>query len=140
MNVNPFLLFEGNCAEAMAFYQSCLGGELSLTRVRDMPMSEQMPQHLHDKVAYARLTAGEIQISATDWQHQTRLPRRGNTVGLYLNGGTYQELNVIFDKLAVGADPDLLDNLRDLPFGSYGHLADRYGVHWFFRGEASGGD
>jgi hypothetical protein len=37
-------------------------------------------------------------------------------------------------KLAVGADKDLLDDLRDLPFGAYGHLADRYGVHWFFRG------
>jgi uncharacterized glyoxalase superfamily protein PhnB len=29
----------------------------------------------------------------------------------------------------------LLDDLRDVPFGSYGHLADKYGVHWFFRGE-----
>ena len=37
-----------------------------------------------------------------------------------------------------GADPDLLDDLRDLPFGSYGHLADRYGVHWFFHGEPAG--
>lgn len=51
-----------------------------------------------------------------------------------LNGGRYADLKEIFDKLAVGADPDLLDEPRDLPFGSYGHLADRYGVHWFFRG------
>ena len=34
MNLSPFLLFEGNCAEAMAFYQSCLGGDLTITRVR----------------------------------------------------------------------------------------------------------
>jgi hypothetical protein len=36
------------------------------------------------------------------------------------------------------ADPDLLDDLRDLPFGTYGHLADRYGVHWFFQGDRAG--
>ena len=30
MDVSPFLLFEGNCAEAMAFYQCCLGGELEI--------------------------------------------------------------------------------------------------------------
>jgi hypothetical protein len=36
------------------------------------------------------------------------------------------------------ADPDLLDDLRDLPFGTYGHLADRYGVHWFFQGDSAG--
>ena len=38
INLSPFLLFDGNCAEAMAFYQSCLGGELTLTRVCDTPM------------------------------------------------------------------------------------------------------
>ncbi len=41
----------------------------------------------------------------------------------------------MFDTLAVGAD--LLDGLRDLPFSCYGHLADRYGVHWLFGGETS---
>jgi uncharacterized glyoxalase superfamily protein PhnB len=54
---------------------------------------------------------------------------------MYLNGGTYDELRAIFDKLAVGADEALLEDLRDMPFGIYGHLADKYGVHWFFRGE-----
>lgn len=133
MNLSPFLLFEGNCAEAMHFYESCLGGGLEVTLVRDTPMKDEAPAHPHDKVAYAQLTSGSIQISATDWQHQTRFPRQGNTV--YLHGGSYADLKEIFDRLAVGADPDLLDELRDLPFGSYGHLADRYGVHWFFRGE-----
>ena len=28
MNLTPFLRFDGNCAEAMAFYHACLGGEL----------------------------------------------------------------------------------------------------------------
>jgi PhnB protein len=137
VNLNPFLLFEGNSVEAMNYYKTCLGGDLTITRVRDTPMSAQAPAHLQDKVAYAELTCGRIQISATDWQHQTRMPRPGNTVGVYLHGASYMELKVIFDKLAVGADPDLLDELRDLPFGSYGHLADRFGVHWFFRGEPS---
>lgn len=135
MKLSPFLLFEGNCAEAMQFYRFCLGGDLEVTLLRDTPMKNQAPADLHDKVVYARLVSGSIEISATDWQHRTRIPRQGNTVGLYLSGGTYLDLREIFDKLAVGADPDLLDELRDLPFGSYGHLADRYGVHWFFRGE-----
>jgi PhnB protein len=37
MNLTPFLLFEGNCAEAMDFYQSCLGGELTIVRLGDTP-------------------------------------------------------------------------------------------------------
>jgi PhnB protein len=109
---------------------------LEVTLLRDTPMKEQAPANLHDKVAYAHLKSGSLEISATDWQHQTRLPRQGNTVGLYLTG-THAELKEAFDKLAVGADPELLDELRALPFGVYGHLADRFGLHWFFRGEAS---
>jgi len=46
----------------------------------------------------------------------------------------------VFDKLAVGADLDLLDDLREMPFGIYGHLADRYGVHWSFEGFRTGCD
>ena len=135
INLTPFLLFEGNCAEAMEFYQSCFGGELTVTRVDDMPTKDQMPPEQHHKVAHAHLKSGAIEFSATDWLHPTRTPRRGNTVAMYINGGTYSQLREIFDNLSTGADKALLDDLRDMPFGSYGHLADRYGVHWFFQGE-----
>ena len=135
VNVEPFLIFEGNCSEAMEFYKSCLGGELTITRIRDTPMKDHMPPAQQNKVAYAHLKNDAIDLSATDWLHPTRRPRPGNTVCIYLSGGTYSELRPVFDKLAAGADPTLLDDLRDMPFGSYGHLADKYGVHWFFRSE-----
>jgi PhnB protein len=135
IHLTPFLLFEGNCAAAMAFYQSCLGGDLTITRVGDMPMTDHLPPEQRQKVAHAHLLSAAIEFSATDWQHPTRTPRQGNTVAMYISGGTYRELRAIFDKLAVGSDPMLLDDLRDLSFGSYGHLADKYGVHWFFQGE-----
>lgn len=139
LNLTPFLLFDGNCAEAMTFYRDCLGGELTLTRVVDKPMMAQYAPEQQEKIIYAQLNRGELEISATDWLHATRKPRQGNTVALRLHGGTYSELRAIFDKLSVGADPSLRDDLRDMPFGSYGHLADKYGVHWFFQGEKKEG-
>ncbi|HKW62954.1 MAG TPA: VOC family protein [Candidatus Acidoferrum sp.] len=135
LHLTPFLIFEGNCAQAMAFYQSCLGGELTITKVADTPMKHQMPPEQHHKVAHAHLKSGAIEFSATDWLHPTRTPQQGNTVAMYINGGKYKELRAIFDGLSAGADKALLDDLRDLPFGTYGHLADKYGVHWFFQGE-----
>ncbi len=134
MNLTPFLLFDGNCAEAMAFYQSCLGGELTITRLGDTPMGDQAPPEQRQKVAYACLKSDAVEFSATDWLHPTRVPRPGNTVAIYLQADDYRELRDVFEKLAVGSDKDLLDDLREMPFGTYGHLGDRYGVHWFFRG------
>ena len=133
-NLNPFLLFDGNCAEAMTFYQSCLGGDLSVTRVADTPMANAMPPEKQQKVAYSSLKIGALELSATDWMHPVQKPKQGNTVAIYLVAKD-KELRPIFDRLAVGAHEELLEQLREMPFGTYGHLADKYGVHWFFRGE-----
>jgi PhnB protein len=135
LSLMTFLLFDGNCADAMAFYQSCLGGELTITRISATPMKEHMPREKHNMVAYAHLKHHAIELSATDWLHPTRTPKPGNTVCLYLSDGTYSEMKEIFDRLAADSDEALLDDLREMPFGSYGHVADRFGVHWFFRGE-----
>ena len=139
VNLTPFLLFDGNCAEAMAFYQSCLGGEVTITKLGDTPMGDQAPLEQRQKVTYACLKGDGIELSATDWLHPTRFPRPGNTVAIFLQLDDDMKVQAIFDKLAVGADPDLLDDLRNMPFGTYGHLADRYGVHWFFRGASRDG-
>jgi PhnB protein len=140
VNLTPFLLFDGDCGDAMAFYQSCLGGELTITRLGDTPMGKDAPPEHLRKVAYARLKSDFVELSATDWQHPTRVPKPGNTVAIYLQAEDQGELRAVFDKLAVGADEELLDDLREMPFGTYGHLADRFGVHWFFRGDAKESD
>ena len=42
LGLTPFLLFDGNCAEAMRFYHACYGGDLTLTRLGDTPMKAQL--------------------------------------------------------------------------------------------------
>jgi PhnB protein len=104
LNLTPFLLFDGNCAEAMTFYQSCFSGELTLTKLKDTPMKDQMPPEKHNKITYASLKSGAIEFSATDWLHPTQTPKQGNTVCMYVNGGRYSELRMIFDKLSSEAN------------------------------------
>lgn len=115
----------------MTFYHKCLGGELTLLKLGDTPMKDQLPTALHDRISYSQLKNHSISISATDWLHPTRKPNQGNTVAIYITGD-YPEAKKIFEHLSVGAPPELLDELRQLPFGVYGHLADKFGVHWFF--------
>ena len=40
ISLAPFLLFDGTCAEAMDFYQGCLGGQLTVTKLGDTPMRD----------------------------------------------------------------------------------------------------
>ncbi|HMC86323.1 MAG TPA: VOC family protein [Chitinophagaceae bacterium] len=138
LHCTPFLLFDGNCAEAMTFYQNCLGGELTLTKVEDTPMKAQFPAEKHTRIIYAQLKSGAMDFSATDWMASPTLdPKQGNTFSIYVTGGAYEELKTIFDKLAQGADKDkrTFIELNNMPFGSYGQLTDKYGVSWIFKGE-----
>ena len=142
LQTSPFLLFDGNCRQAMNFYQACLGGELTLIRVGDTPMKAQFPEEMHDRIIYAHLKNNLIEFSATDWMASPQLePQAGNTFSIYLTCETDEELKPVFDSLGVGADRDtrLFMELNNAPFGVYGQLTDQFGVSWIFRGTSQVG-
>jgi len=132
----PFLLFDGNCAEAMSFYHQCLGGELTLTRLGDTPMKDQFPPEKHNRLINAHLKSGAIEVSATDWMASPEFdPVQGNMYAIFVVGNTYDELKTIFDKLRDGDNNTRLQELHKMPFGTYGQFYDKYGVQWIFRGD-----
>ena len=133
IRMTPFLLFDGNCAEAMTFYHQCLGGELTLTKLGDTPMKSQFPPEKHHRIINAHLKSGAIEFSATDWMASPAFdPIQGNTFAIFVVAGTYDELKTVFDKLADGAQKEWFQALNELPFGTYGQFFDKYGVQWIF--------
>jgi PhnB protein len=129
--LTPYLLFDGKCHEAMEFYKTCFGGELAVTRVKDSPAKGFMPAFQHEKVVNAKLRNGKFEISASDWLRPAQTPIRGNTVCLYLSGGTLEELNTLFERLSEGAE--VTDPIKEQFFGIYGALNDKFGVRWMFQ-------
>jgi PhnB protein len=138
INSTPFLLFDGNCAEAMTFYQRCLGGSLTLTKLGETPMKDQFPAEKHNRIINARLKNDAIDISATDWMASPAVePIKGNTFSIYLTSPSLSELKTAFEKLSEGADRDkrTFMELHTMPFGSYGQFTDKFGIGWIFRSE-----
>ncbi|PWU23010.1 hypothetical protein C5B42_04355 [Candidatus Cerribacteria bacterium 'Amazon FNV 2010 28 9'] len=132
----PFLLFDGNCAQALTFYHECLGGELTLTKLGDTPMKNMFPKEKWERLINAHLKSGAIEISATDWMASPPYdPIVGNTYAIFIVGEGYEELKTVFDKLAQGADKNRFQDLHELPFGMYGQFTDKFGVHWIFKGD-----
>lgn len=136
LRLTPFLLFDGNCADAMRFYRSCFGGDLTLTLLGDTPMKHSMPEEQHGKVTYAHLKSVLVEFSATDWLHPVQVPKQGNMAAMYLLSDDPEELRDIFIRLSDCASKEFAVDLTEMPFGLYGHFTDRYGVSWFFRGGA----
>jgi PhnB protein len=132
----PFLLFDGNCAEAMTFYHQCLGGELTITKLADTPMKDMFPAQKHSRVINANLTSDKIEISASDWMAAPQYePHPGDTTAIFVIGEGYEELEATFKRLAEGAKKDKFQPLHELPFGMYGQFTDKFGVNWIFKSD-----
>jgi PhnB protein len=135
LRCTPFLLFDGDCAEAMNFYHACLGGDLTLIKLADTPMKDNFPKEKHDRIINAQLKSGAIEISATDWMASPDFdPVQGNTTAIYVTGEGPDELKTVFEKLKDGTNNTRLQELHQMPFGTFGQFYDKYGVQWIFRG------
>jgi hypothetical protein len=55
MRLNAYLRFGGNAGEAMEFYRDCLEAKLTLMKVKDSPMANQMPPKVQNQVIHALL-------------------------------------------------------------------------------------
>jgi PhnB protein len=133
LRCTPFILFDGNCADAMTFYHECFGGELTITKLGDSPMKDMLPPEKHDRVINAHLKSGEIEISATDWMAAPEYePQRGNTFSIFVTSDDQDELTTTFQKLSDGADEERFQGLHELPIGTYGQFDDKFGTRWIF--------
>lgn len=133
--LNPYLNFDKNCREAMSFYKDCLGGELFLQTVAEMPeMAAQMPAEWKGTILHSSLTSGDLVIMGSDMTREKRI--EGNTVRLCIHCNSEQELNTYFSNLSAGGN--ITEPLADMPWGAkYGAVTDKYGKHWIFNFQKS---
>ena len=79
--INAYLTFNGNCREAMSFYQECLGGELNLQTVAGSPMENEMPAEAKQKILHSSLTRDSLVLLGSDLAGPEGVVK-GNTISL----------------------------------------------------------
>lgn len=123
-----YLNFDGNCSEAMKFYQSVLGGTLDIQTFGDA--FGDAPEETKDRVIHARLQHGLIELMASDTNPNFGPPFvKGNNVHLSIQGSDEATLKDYFDKLAEGGNVSM--PLQKQFWGdTFGMLTDRYGIQW----------
>ena len=126
--INAYLNFDGNCREAMTFYQECLGGDLTIQTVGDSPIAGQMPAEAKDAILHAGLTKGEtIFLMASDMMRGSLT--QGNSVTLSVNCTNEEETKSIFTNLSAGGK--IIDPLAMMFWGAlFGSLTDKFGMNW----------
>jgi PhnB protein len=128
MIVQPYLFLDGRCDEALEFYRSKLGAEVTaLVRFKDSPDPDVSPPGAGDKVMHSNFRIGETTLMASDGRCQGQPNFQG--FSLSLTAPNEAEADRLFAALADGGQVQL--PLAKTFFSpQFGMVADRFGVPW----------
>jgi PhnB protein len=129
--IATYLNFNGNCRDAMKFYERCLGGELHMMPFSEVPGN--YPPEAKDRIMHARLTNGPAVLMASDTMPGMPFTP-GNNVSLAIGCESLQEIEKLF--AALGENGKVTMPLQDTFWGArFGMLIDQFGIHWMFNFE-----
>lgn len=134
--LDPYLIFDGNCAEAMRFYQKTLGGKLeAMITNGESPIASQCPEGSADRIMHARLAFDGRSIMASDAMGGA--PYEGMSgFSLALYYPTVAEGNSVFNALAEGGRITM-PMQKTFWSESFGMLVDRFGTPWMINSGAA---
>ena len=100
VRLNPYLSFRDNAREAMGFYHSILGGELTLSTFGEFQASEDPAEQ--DKIMHSQLETadGLVLMGADTPNHMEYQPQTG--VSVSLSGDDEPRLRGYFERLGEG--------------------------------------
>ncbi len=132
--IDSYLFFDGNCADAMRFYERTLGGKLEMMTHAQSPVANQAPPGSADRIMHARLDFGGRVLMASD-----------SMAGHPYDGMKGFSLSLSYPDVAQGKR--IFDSLADggrvtMPFQKtfwaegFGMLVDRFGAPWMINVES----
>ncbi len=127
--ITPYLMFNGNAAEAMLFYVNALDGKIVHSQTfgeSGMPIEGSAK----DRIMHALLEADKLQLMVSDCQPGKEV-KSGSQISLSLNFDDIESINKTFDNLRI--DGNVTMELQDTFWGArFGMLDDKFGVSWMF--------
>ena len=130
-----YLAFNGNCAQAMRFYEQALGGKLEvLMSGAQSPMAEQIPKASAHRILHARLVLpGGGTLFAGDCPEN--IPYEGiKGVSITVDYDTVAQAEKVFAALAEGGQVGM--PMQPAFWAKrWGMLVDKFGTPWIVNGE-----
>lgn len=121
--LNPYITFNGNCAEAMDFYAAVLGGTVQKTSFRESGMDV-------DGIMHASVdTPTGFHLFASDFAQGMGTYQPGTNVQVSLSGDETDALKGYWNALSEGAQV-VIPLQRQMWGDDYGQLVDRFGIIW----------
>lgn len=126
--INAYITFNGNCHQAMAFYQDALGGELTLQSVKGFPVEARCPTGEEHQIMHAMLIKDDMVLMGSDMMGPAGY-QPGNTITLSIKCSTEEEINTYYANLAEGGK--IVEKLGKQFWGAlFAVIVDKYNTAW----------
>ena len=127
MKINPYLNFNGQCAEAFEFYQRVLGGNIMSSMTwGEMPDAE-IPAEQQNRIMHISLQMGDAWLMGADSPPDSYEKPQGINVALHYEEASEGER--IFNSLAEGGNV-VMPFQKTFWAAGFGMCVDRYGIPW----------
>ena len=139
MQLVTALSFQGQCREALEFYQSVLGGELQAYAFADAPPGMPVDKKYDGWLMHGWLQIGEQAIMGADMPPEFApnidKPKNGFDVSFHTEDAA--EARRVFDALSAGGEVGM--NFAETFWSpGYGSFTDRFGIPWMINTRPSG--
>jgi PhnB protein len=128
MQVNPYLVFSGQCEEAFRFYEKAIGGKIEgILLGKDTPMCEELPKEMANQVMHACLLVGDTRLMGSDAPPEHFEKMQGLSVALHIEKPA--DAQRIFGALAEGGTVTM-PLTQTFWAELFGTVTDRFGTPW----------
>ena len=136
MQVNPYLMFNGNCAEALKFYEQALGAKIEFSMpFEGSPACDTVPAEWAQKILHATLLIGDTKVMASDAPPGHYQAPQGISVSLSLQDAAKGE--EVFSALSENGQVQMPYQPTFWAAG-FGMCVDRFGIPWMVNVEQAG--
>ena len=128
MQLNPYLLFNGQCEEAFKFYEKHLGGKIeALIPHEGTPAAGQVPEHWKRKILHARIEVNGQVLMGSDAPPERYESPKGFSVTIGLTDT--EDAERIFK--ALSKDGTVQMPLQQTFWAArFAMFVDRFGIPW----------
>ena len=136
MQVNPYLFYNGNCAEALKYYQKVLGARIeAILPYENGPAEMPTPPEWKKKVMHARITIDGEVLMASDAPPEHFQKAQGFSISLTVTDPADGERK--FNALADGGTVTMPFSKTFWAKG-FGMCVDKFGIPWMVNCPAEG--
>ena len=135
MQINAYVMFNGQCEAALKFYEQSLGGKIEMiSRYEGSPAAGQAPAGWENKILHARFVLNGQTLMASDAPPDRYEPPKGFFLSLMVKN--VKEAEEVFQALAT--DGSVVMPLQQTFWAiRFGMLVDRFGIPWMVNCEGA---